>query len=80
MRWAESERVPALAFLRQHPILDLKIMPGMGDELCVARMIDGLHADDDFHQLRSVLVMCLINSVLAFAGPVIRTAPASAID
>jgi hypothetical protein len=40
--------------LRQHYILGFEIMPGMGDELAVARMIDGLDADDYLHQLRIV--------------------------
>jgi hypothetical protein len=44
-----NESVP-LALLRQHPILGLEVMSGMGDELPVAWMIDGFHADDDLHQ------------------------------
>src|SRR5262249_50311842 len=39
-----------LALLRQHPILSLKVTSGVGDELAVAWMIDGFHADDDLHQ------------------------------
>src|SRR5262245_8780160 len=36
--------------LRQHPILGLEVMSGMGDELRVAWMIDGFHTDDNLHQ------------------------------
>src|SRR4029077_3134819 len=39
-----------LALLRQHPILSLEVTSGVGNELAVARMIDGFHADDDLHQ------------------------------
>ena len=39
-----------LALLRQHPILSLEVTSGVGDELAVAWMIDGFHADDDLHQ------------------------------
>jgi hypothetical protein len=39
-----------LAPLRQHPILGLEVMSGMGNELPVAWMIDGFHTDDNLHQ------------------------------
>src|SRR5207247_9639690 len=39
-----------LALLRQHPILSLEVTSRVGDELAVAWMIDGFHADDDLHQ------------------------------
>jgi hypothetical protein len=39
-----------LALLRQHPILGLEVMSGMGDQLPVAWMIDGFHTDDNLHQ------------------------------
>jgi len=39
-----------LAPLRQHPILGLEVMSGIGDELPVAWMIDGFHTDDNLHQ------------------------------
>src|SRR5262245_6542227 len=45
-----TETSGRLALLRQHPILSLEVTPGVGDELAVAWMIDGLHADDDLHQ------------------------------
>src|SRR5262249_49679269 len=45
-----SARSSCLALLRQHPIFRLEGAPGMGDELPVARMIDGFHTDDDLHQ------------------------------
>jgi hypothetical protein len=44
-----------LILLRQHPVLGLKVMSGMGDELPVARMIHGLHTDDLLHQGRIIL-------------------------
>ena len=58
-----------LSPLRQHPILGLEIMPGMGDELRVARMIDGFDAGDDLHQSRRVLVDVLDQRVFGIAGP-----------
>ena len=41
--------------MRQHPILGLKVVSGVSDELRVARMIDGLDAGNDLHQSRVVL-------------------------
>ncbi|HLN08562.1 MAG TPA: hypothetical protein VK281_06355 [Xanthobacteraceae bacterium] len=42
--------------LRLHPVCRLEVRPGIRDKLGVARMIDGLHADDGFHQPGSVVV------------------------
>ena len=69
-----------LILLRQHPILGPEVMSGVGDKLPVAWMIDGFDSDDNPHQPGIMLLMCLTSSVSALAGPVIRTAPASAID
>jgi hypothetical protein len=43
-------QVARLVLLRQHPILGLEVMSGVGDELRVAWMIDGFHTDDNLHQ------------------------------
>ena len=39
-----------LRLLRLHQILGLEVMPRMGDELGVTRMIDRFHAGNDLHQ------------------------------
>src|SRR5215467_14446231 len=39
-----------LGLLRQHSIFGFEVMPGVGSELHVAGMIDGLHTDDGVHQ------------------------------
>src|SRR5262245_58459551 len=48
-------QVACLVLLRQHPILGLEVMSGIGDELRVAWMIDGFHTDDKLHQLGIML-------------------------
>ena len=35
---------------QQQPIFRLEVASGVGDELPVARMIDGFHTDDNLHQ------------------------------
>jgi hypothetical protein len=47
--------VARLVLLRQHLILRLEVVSGVGDELRVAWMIDGFHADDNLHQLGIML-------------------------
>jgi hypothetical protein len=58
-----------LVLLRQHPVFGLEVMPGMGDELRVARMIDGFDAGNDFHQPGSVPVDMLDQLVFGVARP-----------
>jgi hypothetical protein len=48
-------QVACLVLLRQHPILGLEVMSGVGDKLPVAWMIDGFDSDDDPHQLGIML-------------------------
>jgi hypothetical protein len=69
-----------LALLRQHPIPGLEILSGISDELPVAWMIHGFHTHNNLHQPGIMLADVLDELGLALAGPVTRTAPASAID
>jgi hypothetical protein len=55
--------------LRQHSIFGFEVMPGMGHELRVARMIDGLHADDDLHQFGIMLADVLAQLGLSIGWP-----------
>jgi hypothetical protein len=48
--------LPCLRLLRLHPIGRTEIFSGMGDQLCVAWMIDRFHADDRVHQLGIMVV------------------------
>jgi hypothetical protein len=54
--------------LRRHPVLGLEVLPGVGDELPVARMIDGLYTDNDFHQPGIVLADVLDQLGLCVGG------------
>src|SRR5580700_8293462 len=45
-----------LLLLRQHKVLGLEVLPRMGDQLPVARMIHGFDADDGLHQQRMMLM------------------------
>ena len=58
-----------LVLLRQHPVLGLEVMPGVGDQLRVARMIDGFDAGDDLRQPGSVLVDMLDQFVFGIGRP-----------
>src|SRR5579871_4869230 len=49
----------ALPRLRRHPVRRLEVLSRIGDELRIAWMIDGLHADNRAHQLRTVLANVL---------------------
>jgi hypothetical protein len=64
----EPTSAPHLRFLRQQPIRRLEILPGMGDELRIAWMIDGFDSDDDVRQLGIVLVNVLDQFVLCIGG------------
>src|SRR5216683_2795891 len=48
--------LPCLRLLQLHPIGRTEIFSGMGDQLCVAWMIDRFHADDRVHQLGIMVV------------------------
>ena len=58
-----------LVLLRQHPILGLEVMSGVGDELRVAWMIDGFDSDDNPHQPRIVLADVLDQLGLGIGWP-----------
>jgi hypothetical protein len=58
-----------LTLLRQHPVLGLEVMPGEGDELTVAWMIDGFDAGNNLHQPGCVLLDVLDQRVFGIAGP-----------
>src|SRR6266478_3104173 len=67
---ASFERKSArLVLLRQHPILGLEVMSGVGDELRVAWMIDGFDSDDNPHQPRIVLADVLDQLGLGIGWP-----------
>ncbi len=75
-----SGLVSTLPLLRKHAVLGLEVMPGMGDELPVARMVHGLHTDDLLHQGGIMTADVLDELSFRIGCPVTRTAPASAID
>src|SRR6202023_1077657 len=68
---AHGPSVPcrSLVCLRQHAIFGFEILSGVGDELRVARMVDSLYPDNNFHQLRVVLADVLDQLGLGIGGP-----------